>query len=81
MNTAVANLVGITGITRRLVIDGALNEADARKALDESSKQKKQVTLYLLEQRLVTQTQIAAANAVEFGMPLFDTNALDLSQS
>ncbi|MGH8050807.1 MAG: type IV-A pilus assembly ATPase PilB, partial [Arenimonas sp.] len=63
------------------VLDGALNEADARKALDESSKQKKQVTLYLLEQRLVTQTQIAAANAVEFGMPLFDTNALDLSQS
>lgn len=81
MNTAVANLVGITGITRRLVLDGALNEADARKALDESSKQKKQVTLYLLEQRLVTQTQIAAANAVEFGMPLFDTNALDLAQS
>jgi type IV pilus assembly protein PilB len=81
MNTAVANLVGITGITRRLVLDGALNEADARKALDESGKLKKQVTLYLLEQRLVTQTQIAAANAVEFGMPLFDTNALDLSQS
>jgi type IV pilus assembly protein PilB len=81
MNTAVANLVGITGITRRLVLDGALNEADARKALDESGKLKKQVTLYLLEQRLVTQTQIAAANAVEFGMPLFDTNALDLAQS
>lgn len=81
MNTAVANLVGITGITRRLVLDGALNEVDARKALDESGKLKKQVQLYLLEQRLVTQTQIAAANAVEFGMPLFDTSALDLSQS
>jgi len=81
MNTAVANLVGITGITRRLVLDGALNEADARKALEESGKLKKQVQLYLLEQRLVTQTQIAAANAVEFGMPLFDTSALDLAQS
>lgn len=81
MNTAVANLVGITGITRRLVLDGVLNETDARRALDESAKQKKQVHLYLLEQRLVSQTQIAAANAVEFGMPLFDTTALDLSQS
>jgi len=81
MNTAVANLVGITGITRRLVLDGALSEADARQALDEATKQKKQVQLYLLEQRLVTQTQIAAANAVEFGMPLFDTTALDLGQS
>ncbi len=81
MNTAVANLVGITGITRRLVLDGALSEVDARQALDEATKQKKQVQLYLLEQRLVTQTQIAAANAVEFGMPLFDTTALDLGQS
>ncbi|HNV82749.1 MAG TPA: type IV-A pilus assembly ATPase PilB [Arenimonas sp.] len=81
MNTAVANLVGITGITRRLVLDGALSETDARQALDEATKQKKQVQLYLLEQRLVTQTQIAAANAVEFGMPLFDTTALDLGQS
>ncbi len=81
MNTAVANLVGITGITRRLVLDGALNEADARRALDESGKLKKQVQVYLLDQRLVTQTQIAAANAVEFGMPLFDTSALDLAQS
>ncbi|MGH8107434.1 MAG: type IV-A pilus assembly ATPase PilB [Arenimonas sp.] len=81
MNTAVANLVGITGITRRLVLDGVLNETDARRALDESAKQKKQVQLYLLEQRLVSQTQIAAANAVEFGMPLFDTTSLDLAQS
>jgi len=81
MNTAVANLVGITGITRRLVLDGALNETDARRALEESGKLKKQVQLYLLDQRLVTQAQIAAANAVEFGMPLFDTNALDLAQS
>lgn len=81
MNTAIANLVGITGITRRLVLDGALDEVEARRALDEATKQKKQVHLYLLEQRLVSQTQIAAANAVEFGMPLFDTQALDLSQS
>ena len=81
MNTAVANLVGITGITRRLVLDGVLNETDARRALEESGKLKKQVQLYLLDQRLVTQAQIAAANAVEFGMPLFDTSALDLAQS
>ena len=33
MNVATANLVGITGITRRLVIDGVRSEADARRAL------------------------------------------------
>jgi type IV pilus assembly protein PilB len=81
MNTAVANLVGITGITRRLVLDGALSETDARTALDEATKQKKQVQLYLLDNRLVTQTQIAAANATEFGMPYFDAAALDIGQS
>ncbi|MBW8368698.1 MAG: type IV-A pilus assembly ATPase PilB [Arenimonas sp.] len=78
---ATANLVGITGIARRLVLDGALGEADARKALDESSKQKRPVHLYLLEKKLVTAAHIANANAVEFGMPLFDSTTLDLNQA
>jgi type IV pilus assembly protein PilB len=77
MSVATANLVGITGITRRLVIDGVLSEADARKALDEATKAKKQVQLYLLENRLVSVAQVAAANSFEFGMPLFDATALD----
>ena len=72
MNAATANLVGITGITRRLVIDGVLTEVDARRVLDEASKAKKQAHLYLLENRMVTTAQIAAANSTEFGMPLFD---------
>src|SRR4249919_1473100 len=78
MNVATANLVGITGITRRLVMDGVLGEAEARKALDEAGKAKKQVHVYLLENRLVSSAQIAAANSIEFGMPLFDSTALDL---
>jgi len=78
---ATANLVGITGIPRRLVLDGVLGEADARKALDEASKAKKPVHAYLLEKKLVTAAHIAAANAVEFGMPLFDSAALDLNQA
>ena len=81
MSTATANLVGITGITRRLVLDGVLTEADARKALDEATKAKKQAHLYLLENRLVSHAQVAAANSTEFGMPLFDAQALDLRYS
>ena len=77
MNAGTANLVGITGITRRLVLDGVLSEADARSALDEATKAKKQAHVYLLEQRLVTSANIAAANSTEFGMPLFDASALD----
>jgi type IV pilus assembly protein PilB len=81
MNVATTNLVGITGITRRLVLDGVLGEADARRALDEASKAKKQAHVYLLEQRMVNVVQIASANSTEFGIPLFDATALDLRYS
>jgi type IV pilus assembly protein PilB len=82
MNAAVtANLVGITGIVRRLVLDGALAEPDARKAMDEALKEKKPVQQFLLEKRLINPAQLATANSVEFGIPLFDANALDLSQA
>ena len=78
---ATANLVGITGIARRLVLDGHLAEADARKALDEATKAKTPVSRYLQDKKLATAAQIAGANAVEFGMPLFDASALDLNQA
>jgi type IV pilus assembly protein PilB len=78
MNAATANLAGITGLTRRLVLDGVLSEEDARKALDEATKAKKQAHVYLLEQRLVSTAHVAAANSTEFGIPLMDPSALDL---
>ncbi|GAB2670054.1 type IV-A pilus assembly ATPase PilB [Arenimonas aestuarii] len=78
---ATANLVGITGIARRLVLDGHLAEADARKALDEATKAKQPVHRYLLDKKLATAAHIAGANAIEFGMPLFDASALDLNQA
>ena len=82
MNAAVtANLVGITGIVRRLVMDGVLAEPDARAAMDEALKAKKPVQQYLLEKRLSNTAQIAAANSAEFGMPLFDATAMDLAQA
>jgi len=81
MNVATANLVGITGITRRLVIDGVLSEADARRALDEATKAKKSAQSYLLEQRMVSVAQVAAANSTEFGIPLFDASALEFKYS
>jgi len=72
-----ANLVGITGIARRLVLDGALDEAAAREALDKATATRKQMAVYLREHKLVTAAQMAAANAVEFGMPLFDPTMMD----
>jgi type IV pilus assembly protein PilB len=67
-----ASLIGITGIARRLVLDGALEEAAAREALDKATAERKPISNYLRDNRLVTSAQMAAANSIEFGMPVFD---------
>ena len=82
MNVAhTSNLIGITGIARRLVLDGALDETAAREALDAATREKKPIANYLRELKLVTPPQLAAANSIEFGMPLFDPSVMDPSQS
>jgi len=82
MNAAInANLIGITGIARRLVQDGALDEALARAAMDQAAAAKIPLPQWFSEKKLVSASQLAAANAVEFGMPLMDVSAFDASQN
>jgi type IV pilus assembly protein PilB len=76
-----ANLVGITGIARRLVMDGVLAEDAAREAMTGATQARKPLALYLVESKLVAPVQLAAANSVEFGMPIFDLSAMDPAQS
>ena len=78
---ATANLVGITGIARRLVQDGALEEATAREAMAKAAAAKQPLPQYFAEKKLVTPAQLAAANALEFGMPLLDVGVFDSAQS
>lgn len=82
MNTlASANLVGITGIARRLVQDGALDEAVARTAMAQAADAKVPLAQWLAEKKLVSAASMAAANAMEFGMPLLDVSVFDASQN
>ncbi|WP_315388955.1 type IV-A pilus assembly ATPase PilB [uncultured Stenotrophomonas sp.] len=81
MNAITANLVGITGIARRLVQDGALEESAARDAMAKAGAAKQPLPQYFAEKRLVTAAQLAAANALEFGMPLLDVGVFDSAQS
>ena len=78
---ATANLVGITGIARRLVLDGALDEAAAREAMESATRERKPLALFMAEKKVVTPAQLAAANSAEFGMPIFDVGAIDPGQS
>ncbi|HEY4529482.1 MAG TPA: type IV-A pilus assembly ATPase PilB [Luteimonas sp.] len=81
MNAVTTNLAGITGIVRRLVLDGALDEAAGREALDKASAERKPVATWLREHKLVTASQMAAANSIEFGMPVFDPGTMDATAS
>ena len=76
-----ANLVGITGIARRLVQDGAMEEAAARTAMAQAAEAKVPLAQWISEKKLVAPAHMAAANAVEFGMPLLDAAAFDPAQN
>jgi len=82
MNTAVApNVVGLPGIARRLVLEGALTEAGARNAIESSTKLKQPLISTLAQQEGLTPTLVAGAASIEFGMPLLDVRAIDIRQA
>ncbi len=78
---ATNNLMGITGIARRLVMDGALGEDAARKAMEAATQAKLPLAAYIAEKKLVPAAALAAANSVEFGVPLVDPAMIDPGQS
>ncbi|MGG6461891.1 type IV-A pilus assembly ATPase PilB [Solilutibacter silvestris] len=78
MNAAPSqNLLGITGIARRLVLDGALDADAARHAQDAATAERKPIANYLLEHGLASAPALAAAQSMEFGLPVFDPAAMD----
>ncbi len=78
---AAANLMGITGIARRLVLDGAMGEDAARKAMDAATAEKVPLATFIADKKLVSPGALAAAHSLEFGMPLVDPLAIDPTQS
>ena len=61
---ATANLIGITGITRRLVLDGVITDVAAREAMDGATQAKVPIQSWLLKKKLVSAADIAAANSI-----------------
>ncbi|WP_041355203.1 type IV-A pilus assembly ATPase PilB [Nitrosococcus halophilus] len=68
----------MNGLARRLVEDGLLNEADALQAHEQSRKASIPFVTYLVQQKLLKSLDISQAASQEFGVPLFDLDALDL---
>jgi len=62
-------------------MDGALDEAGARNAMTNATEAKVPLSQWVAEKKLVTAPQLAAANAIEFGMPLLDVTSFDTVHS
>ena len=72
--------IHLNGLARRLVQDGHLDEASALAAYEKATEDKTPLVRYLVEQQLMDSLTIATAASQEFGIPLFDIDAMDLEQ-
>jgi type IV pilus assembly protein PilB len=69
---------GLTGLPQRLVQDGVVSEADARSALAAAREKKSHFVTQLVGSGAASARDIAMAASAEFGVPLFDLDALSL---
>jgi type IV pilus assembly protein PilB len=69
--------VPLSGLSRRLVRDGYLEEEVAKEALLECRKEKTSLATHLVSRELVAPDVIARCAAEEFGDPLIDLGAFD----
>jgi len=68
----------LSGLARRLVLDGLLSEIDARQASEQALKKRTPFVTHLVDTKLLGSRAIAWAAAQEFGVPLFDLKAMDM---
>jgi type IV pilus assembly protein PilB len=73
-----SNKVPLTGLARRLVLDGLLSEQDAQNAFQNSLDRKEPLVSSLVENKLVHSRDIAHAACMEFGVPLVDIGTIDI---
>ncbi|ARU56002.1 type IV-A pilus assembly ATPase PilB [Oleiphilus messinensis] len=70
-----ANIV-LTGLARRFVDDGILDEASAKDAFVQASNNKIQFITFLVQNSLAEARPLATSAGHEFGMPVFDLESV-----
>ena len=73
--------IHLSGLARRLVMDGFLEETEAFKAYDAAQKKRTQFVTYLVENKILKSRNIAWAGAQEFGVPLFDLDVMEMESA
>ena len=72
--------VHLSGLARRLLRDGLLTEEQASQVHERARQERVPFVTYLVREKLVTGMQVAVASAEEFGVPLFNLDAMDVDQ-
>jgi type IV pilus assembly protein PilB len=67
------------GLARRLIRDNLLTELQAQAAHLDAARKRISFIQHLVEEKLVDSRQIAVAASQEFGVPLLDLDALDMT--
>ena len=68
----------LRGLPRRLVAEGLLDEGTAGTAVEEAARNKVSLIQHLVDNRILSATEVAQATAHEFGLPAVDVDAVDL---
>ena len=67
----------LNGLPRKLVDDGHLDEKNALNAIKSATEEKISFTRYLVNNKILPADMIAMEASKEFGLPVFDLDALD----
>jgi type IV pilus assembly protein PilB len=81
MNTEFKVTSNLNGLARRLVMEDVLDEAAAENACVQSNKKNKTLLGWLIKNEYAKADSLAAIAADEYGIPLIDISAFNLSQA
>ena len=70
--------IKLTGLARRLTLDGLLTESEAIQAKDRAIEADQTFVHYLVSKKILTSEEIASSASKTFGLPLFDLSTLNL---
>ncbi len=71
----------LTGLAYRLVQDGLLDQEEAQKAYEAANKEKTPLVRHLVSSKTLSAKDIATSASNEFGVPLFDLDAMDMEMA
>lgn len=72
---------GLGGLARRLILENLITEEQAKDVQNAASREETPFVTALVDSGLLASLHIAEAASREFGVPMFDLNAMDMTQA